>query len=66
MEDPKLFCDKLREIAPFNYHLGCGHTRNVSQHWKYASMGQLLKPLLFWKGDTDDHNGPEANLQLNT
>ena len=63
MEDPKPSCDKLREIAPFNYHLGCGHTRNegnttntLSQHLKFASTWQLLKPLLFWKGDTDDLN----------
>ena len=63
MEVTKPFWDKLREIAPFNYHLGCGHTRNedittntLSQHLKYASMWQLLKPLLFWKGDTDDLN----------
>ena len=27
MEDPKPFCDKLREIAPFKYHFGCGHTK---------------------------------------
>ena len=63
MEDPKPFCDKLREIAPFNYHFGCGHTRDednttntLSQHLNYASMWQILKPLLFWKGETDDLN----------
>ena len=63
MEDPKPFYDKLREIAPFNYHLGCGHTRDednttntLSQHLKYASIWPILKPLLFWKGDTDDLN----------
>ena len=28
MEDPKSFCDKLREVAPINYHLGCGYTRD--------------------------------------
>ena len=63
MKDPKPFCDKLRGIAFFIYHLGCGHTRNednttntLCQHLKYASMWQLLKPLLFWKGDTDDLN----------
>ena len=63
MEDPKPFCDKLREIAPFNYHLGCGHTRGednttntLSQLLKYASIWPILKPLLFWKGDTDDLN----------
>ena len=63
LQDPKPFCDKLREIAFFIYHLGCGHTRNedittnlLSQYLKYASMWQLLKPLFFWKGDTDDLN----------
>ena len=63
MEDPKPFCDKLRESAPFNYHLGCGHTRDednttntLSQHLKYASIWPTLKPLLFWKGDTDELN----------
>ena len=63
MEDPKPFCDNLRKIAPFNYHLGCGHTRNednttntLSKHWEFANIWPLLKPLLFWKGDTDDLN----------
>ena len=63
MEDPKSFCDKLREVAPINYHLGCGYTRDedkptntLSKHWKYASIWPLLKPLLFWKGDTDELN----------
>ena len=28
MEDPKSFRDKLREVAPINYHLGCGYTRD--------------------------------------
>ena len=63
MEDPKSFCDKLRDVAPINYHLGCGYTRDednptntMSNHWKYASIWPLLKPLLFWKGDTDELN----------
>ena len=63
MEDPKPFCDKLREIALFNYHLGCGHTKGednptntLSQHLEFANIWPLLKPLLFWKGDTDDLN----------
>ena len=63
MEDPKSFCDKLREVAPINYHLGCGYTRDednptntLSKHWKYASIWPLLKPLLPWKGDTDELN----------
>ena len=45
MEDPKSFCDKLSEVAPINYHLGCGYTRDednptntLSKHWKYASI----------------------------
>ena len=63
MEDPKSFCDKLREIAPINYHLGCGYTRDednptstLSKHWEFANIWPLLKPLLFWKGDTDELN----------
>ena len=62
-EYPKSFCDKLREVSPINYHLGCGYTRDednptntLSKHWKYASIWPLLKPLLFWKGDTDELN----------
>ena len=35
MEDPKSFCDKLRKIAPFNYHLGCGHTRDEDNTTKH-------------------------------
>ena len=63
MEDPKSFYEKLREIAPLNYHLGCGYTRDednptntVSKHWMFANIWPLLKPLLFWKGDTDKLN----------
>ena len=63
MENPKSFCDKLREVAPLNYHLGCGYTRDednptntLSKHWKYTSIWPLLKPLRFWKGDTDELN----------
>ena len=63
MEDPKSFCDKLGEVAPINYNLGCGYTRDednaintLTKHWKYASIWPLLKPLIFWKGDTDELN----------
>ena len=63
MEDPKSFCDKLREVAPIDYHLGCGYIRDednptntLSKHWKFANIWPLLKPLLFWKGDTDELN----------
>ena len=71
MKDPKSFCDilkekhklKLRGVAPINYHLGCGYTKDednpkntFSKYWKYANIWPLLKPLLFWKGDTDELN----------
>ena len=29
---------------------------NLSKHWKFANIWLLLKPLLFWKGDTDEFN----------
>ena len=28
----------------------------LSKHWEFANIWPLLKPLLFWKGDTDDVN----------
>ena len=63
MEDPKPLCDKLRDVAPINYHLGCGYIRDednptntLSKHWKLANIWPLLKSLLFWKGDTDELN----------
>ena len=28
----------------------------LSKHWEFANIWQLLQPLLFWKGDTDDLN----------
>ena len=63
MEDPKSFCDKLREVAPINYHLGTGYTNDednpantLSKHWKYASIWPLVKPILFWKRETDEFN----------
>ena len=71
MKDTKFFCDilkekyklKLREVAQTNYHLGCGYTKDednptntLSKYWKYANTWPLLKPLLSWKGDTDELN----------
>ena len=35
MEFPKSFCDKLREVAPLNYHLGCGYTRDEDTPYKH-------------------------------
>ena len=55
MEDPKPFCDKLREIAP--HTRGEDNTTNtLNQHMKHASIWPILKPLFFWKEDTDDLN----------
>ena len=55
MKDPKPFCDKLREIAP--HTKGEDNTTNtLNQHLKYTNIWPILKPLLFWKGDTDDLN----------
>ena len=55
MEDPKPFCDKLREIAP--HTRGEDNTTNtLNQHLKHASIWPILKPLFFWKEDTDDLN----------
>ena len=80
MKDPKSFCDtlkekyilKLREVAPISYHLGCGYTRDednptntLSKHWKYASIWPLLKPLLFWKGLTDELNAKITPTLMN-
>ena len=28
----------------------------LSNHWEFVNIWPLLKPLLFWKGDTDDLN----------
>ena len=49
MEDPKSFRDKLREVAPLNYHPGCGYTRDednptntLSKHWMLANIWPLL------------------------
>ena len=55
MEDPKPFCDKLREIAP--HTRGEDNTTNtLNQHLKHASIWPILKPQFFWKEDTDDLN----------
>ena len=55
MEDPKPFCDKLREIA--SHTRGEDNTTNtLNQHLKHASIWPILKPLFFWKEDTDDLN----------
>ena len=74
MKDPKSFCDKLREVAPLNYHPGCGYIRDednptntLSKHWMFENIWPLLKPILFWKGDTDELNaktkGSETEFQ---
>ena len=42
-------------------------TNTLSKYWKYASIWPLLKPLLFWKGDTDELNAKtKGNDRIST
>ena len=39
----------------FNWKDGKSNPADIlSKHWEFANIWPLLKPLLFWKGDTDD------------
>ena len=41
----------------FNWKDGKSNPADIlSKHWEFANIWPLLKPLLFWKGDTDDLN----------
>ena len=41
----------------FNWKDGKSNPAEIlSKHWEFANIWPLLKPLLFWKGDTDDLN----------
>ena len=41
----------------FNWKDGKSNPSDIlSKHWEVANIWPLLKPLLFWKGDTDDLN----------
>ena len=41
----------------FNWKDGkSNHAEILSKHWEFANIWPLLKPLLFWKGDTDELN----------
>ena len=41
----------------FNWKDGKSNPADIlSTHWEFANIWPLLKPLLFWKGDTDDLN----------
>jgi hypothetical protein len=47
------------------YHLAGAHNPAdiLSKHWAYSAVWKLMRPLLFWEGDTieipnDDHDGP--------
>ena len=41
----------------FNWKDGKSNPADIlSRHWDFANIWPLLKPLLFWKGDTDDLN----------
>ena len=37
----------------------------LSKHWEFANIWPLLKPLLFWKGDTDDLNAKTKGSDRN-
>ena len=39
----------------FNWKDGKSNPADIlSKHWEFASIWPLLKPLLFWKGDTSE------------
>ena len=41
----------------FNWKEGKSNPADIlSKHWEFASIWPLLKPLLFWKGDTHELN----------
>ena len=41
----------------FNWKDGKSNLADIlSKHWEFANIWSLLKPLLFWKGDTDELN----------
>ena len=41
----------------FNWKDGKSNPADIlSKHWEFANIWPLLKPLLFWKGDTDELN----------
>ena len=41
----------------FNWKDGKSNPADIlSKHWEFANIWPLLKPLFFWKGDTDDLN----------
>ena len=45
------------EYLQFNWKDGKSNPADIlSKHWEFANIWPLLKPLLFWKGDTDELN----------
>ena len=54
--------DRVREVIAagylqFNWKDGKSNPADIlSKHWEFANIWPLLKPLLFWKGDTDELN----------
>ena len=60
-----IVCDLPTELSRSNLCLTLTSTpcRNykplldiLSKHWEFASIWHLLKPILFWKGDTHELN----------
>ena len=55
-------CDRVREAIAagylqFNWKDGKSNPADIlKKHWEFASIWPLLKPLLFWKGDTHELN----------
>ena len=53
---------RVREVIAagylqFNWKDGKSNPADIlSKHWEFANIWPLLKPLLFWKGDTDELN----------
>ena len=52
----------------FNWKDGKSNPADIlSKHWEFANIWPLLKPLLFWKGDTDDLNAkPKGSDRIPT
>ena len=47
----------------FNWKDGKSNPADIlSKHWEFANIWPLLKPLLFWKGDTDDLNARQRGV----
>ena len=47
----------------FNWKDGKSNPADIlSKHWEFANIWPLLKPLLFWKGDTNELNAKASGV----